>query len=115
MYAIIETGGKQYRVEPGALIQVSSLPGEVGAAVNCRRCGSSMGTKDSPSGNRWWRAPWSRQRLLARVALAPSRCSKRNGGRTIAEPRDTARDLPRLELRASRHTSRTTGVSHGNK
>ncbi|MET0514467.1 MAG: 50S ribosomal protein L21 [Nitrospiraceae bacterium] len=33
MYAIIETGGKQYRVEPGALIQVSSLPGEVGAAV----------------------------------------------------------------------------------
>jgi large subunit ribosomal protein L21 len=37
MYAIIETGGKQYRVEPGALIQVSSLPGEVGAAVQLQQ------------------------------------------------------------------------------
>ena len=33
MYAIVETGGKQYRVEPGTSIQVASLPGEVGAAV----------------------------------------------------------------------------------
>ena len=33
MYAIIETGGKQYRVETGALVQVESLPGEVGATV----------------------------------------------------------------------------------
>ena len=93
MYAIIETGGKQYRVEPGALIQVSSLPGEVGAAVQLPQVRLIHGDK----------------------ALAPSRCSKRNGERTIAEPRDTARDLPRLELRASRPTSRTTGVSHGNK
>ena len=33
MYAIIETGGKQYRVETGTLVQVESLPGEVGATV----------------------------------------------------------------------------------
>jgi large subunit ribosomal protein L21 len=33
MYAIIETGGKQYRVETGALLQVESLPGEVGGAI----------------------------------------------------------------------------------
>jgi large subunit ribosomal protein L21 len=33
MYAIIETGGKQYRVEAGATIQVETLPGEVGAVV----------------------------------------------------------------------------------
>ncbi len=33
MYAIVETGGKQYRVEPGAMIQVASLAGEIGAAV----------------------------------------------------------------------------------
>ena len=33
MYAIIETGGKQYRVEAGATIQVEKLPGEVGAVV----------------------------------------------------------------------------------
>jgi large subunit ribosomal protein L21 len=33
MYAVIETGGKQYRVAPGDKIQVESLPGERGAQV----------------------------------------------------------------------------------
>jgi large subunit ribosomal protein L21 len=33
MYAIIETGGKQYRVEHGSLVQVESLPGDVGGTV----------------------------------------------------------------------------------
>ena len=33
MYAIVETGGKQYRVESGATIQVESLPGDIGATV----------------------------------------------------------------------------------
>lgn len=34
MYAIIETGGKQYRVEEGTILDVELLPGEVGAAVD---------------------------------------------------------------------------------
>ena len=33
MYAIIETGGKQYRVENGSLVQVESLPGDVGGTI----------------------------------------------------------------------------------
>ena len=33
MYAIVETGGKQYRVEPGAVLKFEKLPGEVGATV----------------------------------------------------------------------------------
>ncbi len=33
MYAIVETGGKQYRVEPGAILQVETLPGDVGGTV----------------------------------------------------------------------------------
>ena len=33
MYAIIETGGKQYRAEPGTVLQVESLVGEVGTVV----------------------------------------------------------------------------------
>lgn len=31
MYAVIETGGKQYRVSPGDVIRVESLPGEKGS------------------------------------------------------------------------------------
>ena len=33
MYAIVETGGKQYRVEAGATIQVASLPGDIGSQI----------------------------------------------------------------------------------
>jgi large subunit ribosomal protein L21 len=32
-YAVIRTGGKQYRVEPGTLLRVERLVGEAGAAV----------------------------------------------------------------------------------
>ncbi|MGE5125027.1 MAG: 50S ribosomal protein L21 [Betaproteobacteria bacterium] len=33
MYAIIETGGKQYRVKPGDVVRVERLRGEVGSSV----------------------------------------------------------------------------------
>jgi len=33
MHAIIETGGKQYRVAPGDVIRVEKLAGEVGSEV----------------------------------------------------------------------------------
>ena len=37
MYAVIETGGKQYKAVPGDAIQVETLPGEVGAEVEFSR------------------------------------------------------------------------------
>jgi large subunit ribosomal protein L21 len=33
MYAVIKTGGKQYRVEPGATIRVEKLPGDKGTKL----------------------------------------------------------------------------------
>ena len=33
MYAIIRTGGKQYRVQQGEVVRVERIPGEVGATV----------------------------------------------------------------------------------
>ena len=33
MYAIIKSGGKQYRVEPGVVVALERLPGEVGSQV----------------------------------------------------------------------------------
>jgi large subunit ribosomal protein L21 len=33
MYAVIRTGGKQYKVSPGEKLKVEQLPTEVGAAV----------------------------------------------------------------------------------
>ena len=37
MYAVIETGGKQYRVAPDQTVDVETLPGEVGASVEFAR------------------------------------------------------------------------------
>ena len=33
MYAVIRSGGKQYRVTPGQTIRLESLPGDVGAKI----------------------------------------------------------------------------------
>ena len=33
MYAVIKTGGKQYRVAPGEKLKVEQIPADVGAAV----------------------------------------------------------------------------------
>lgn len=33
MYAVLRTGGKQYRVEPGVVLDIESLPGDVGDSV----------------------------------------------------------------------------------
>jgi large subunit ribosomal protein L21 len=33
MYAVVRSGGKQHRVEPGTKIRVEKLPGEVGSQV----------------------------------------------------------------------------------
>jgi large subunit ribosomal protein L21 len=37
MYAVIETGGKQYRATPGEAIEVETLAGEVGTEVEFAR------------------------------------------------------------------------------
>jgi large subunit ribosomal protein L21 len=33
MYAVIETGGKQYRATPGEILEIESIAGEVGSEV----------------------------------------------------------------------------------
>jgi large subunit ribosomal protein L21 len=33
MYAVIRSGGKQYRVNPGGSLRVEKLPGEVGSSI----------------------------------------------------------------------------------
>ncbi len=48
MYAIIETGGKQYRVEEGSTIRVEKLPAEKGETVTFDRvlfCKNGEGVK----------------------------------------------------------------------
>jgi ribosomal protein L21 len=41
MYAVIETGGKQYRVKPGDLLVVDKLAGDVAPRSRSSECCSS--------------------------------------------------------------------------
>lgn len=34
MYAVVSTGGKQYRVQEGEILMIEKIPGEVGAEVS---------------------------------------------------------------------------------
>jgi len=49
MYAILETGGKQYKVQPGDVIEVERLDGEVGAAIEFGRVVMFAGDGASPT------------------------------------------------------------------
>ena len=37
MYAVIETGGKQYRVSPGQTIEIDTIAGDIGADIEFDR------------------------------------------------------------------------------
>jgi len=46
MYAVIESGGKQYKVVPGAIVVVERLPAEVGTTVKLDRVLLIQGDND---------------------------------------------------------------------
>ncbi|MGQ0764913.1 MAG: 50S ribosomal protein L21 [Gemmatimonadota bacterium] len=50
-YAIIRTGGKQYRVSPGETLRIPSLPGEAGASLEFNDVLFGSDGKDSRAGS----------------------------------------------------------------
>ena len=53
MYAIVQTGGKQYRVQPGEVLRVESLPGDVGGTVELKQVCLVQGDKGLQIGKPW--------------------------------------------------------------
>ena len=53
MYAIVQTGGKQYRVQPGEILRVESLPGDVGGTVELKQVCLIQGDKGLQVGKPW--------------------------------------------------------------
>jgi large subunit ribosomal protein L21 len=51
MYAVIETGGKQYRVAPGQSVEVETLAGDVGAQVEFSRVLAIMDGENVQAGS----------------------------------------------------------------
>ncbi len=53
MYAVIESGGKQYRVSPGDVIRVEKLPAESGQTVEFERVLLVAGDGQVKAGTPW--------------------------------------------------------------
>lgn len=53
MYAIVETGGKQYRVQPGEVLRIESVPGDVGAVVELKQVRLVQGEAGLMVGRPW--------------------------------------------------------------
>ena len=56
MYAIVKTGGKQYRVEKGQTLLVERLPDDAGATVSLRADPASAPTTSSSTPTAWPRS-----------------------------------------------------------
>ena len=59
MYAVIENGGKQYRVTPGETVQLETLAGEIGAQVEFNRVLAVVddGRRENGRGGGWGCGP----------------------------------------------------------
>ena len=61
MYAVIKTGGKQYRVATDDVIQVEKLEGDAGGTIELARGPAGRrGRERHASDRRWWRVPGHR-------------------------------------------------------
>ena len=53
MYAVVETGGKQYRVEPGDTLSVEKVVGEVGSLLELKQVRLVQGEDGLVVGRPW--------------------------------------------------------------
>lgn len=74
MYAIVETGGKQYKVRPGDTIEVERLEGELGQTIELGRVLLIGGDEDSQAGV--GRPSLSDAKVLAEVVDAEAKGKK---------------------------------------
>lgn len=94
MYAIIETGGKQFRVQEGNKIVVDNLAAEVGSEVTFDRV-LMLGGDTAKIGTPWWTGPRLRPRCWSTSGAKRSRCSRSVAVRPTATCRAIVRTTRR--------------------
>ena len=96
MYAVIERGGKQYRVSPGDVLRVEKLDTPEGGAVNLEPGSDGRGrSRACASAPRSWRARRSRPRSRPRAWRQDQAYSSFAVASIIARPRATASITPK--------------------
>ena len=69
MYAVIKTGGKQYRVAAGEKLKIEQIPAEVGAEITLDQVLMVGDGESVKIGRRWCKALLSRRRSSPRAGM----------------------------------------------
>ncbi len=94
MYAIIKTGGKQYRIAPGDVLRVEHLPGERGDEVILDQVLMVTDGVAIQVGQPLVPNATVRTQIVRQGRAKRSWSSKRNGGKIIAASRATGSYSP---------------------
>ena len=105
MYAIIETGGKQYRVETGSLVQVESLPGKVGGTIELGQVRLVHSDRGMEVGQPLVKGATVKAEIIHQGRTRSITIFKKHGARTIGGPMATARALPNCALPISKRSN----------
>src|SRR5216683_526353 len=99
MYAIVETGGKQYRVKPGDTIAVERVAGEPGEVLDLGRVLLVAGDGDAARvGSPGTRPPRRHRRLPRPRRGLPRLTCRRRRAKRVRHPNKTNPNLPRREI-----------------
>ena len=102
MYAIIKTGGKQYRVENGLKLKIEQVPADVGSELVIDQVLMIADGDNVSMGKPLVMAPQSRPRCWNRAGMTRCASSKCAGVNTIRNTRDTGRITPKFKSPAFR-------------
>ncbi|MBI4925773.1 MAG: 50S ribosomal protein L21, partial [Bdellovibrio sp.] len=75
MYAVIETGGKQYKVQPGDFIQVEKLVADKGSALSFDKV-LLIGKSSEPNTQVWVGKPYLQGALVTGEVVGQGRGKK---------------------------------------
>lgn len=98
MYAIIQTGGKQYRVTPGAKVKVEKLAGEKGKEIAFPALWSSL--KDEGGGERGGTVTASIVRQLRAPKVIVFKKKRKKGYKKLQGHRQNLTEIEVKDIRA---------------
>ncbi len=95
MYAVIETGGKQYRVAPGDVIEVETVAGDIGAEIELGRVLAVMNDSNELVTGSALSDARVKCTIAGRAAATRWLCSSSSARSSTSGPSDTGRTTRR--------------------
>ncbi len=99
MYAIVETGGKQYRVEPGEILRVEKLPGEIGNVIEFKQVRLVQGDRGLVVGRPWVEGARVTAEILRQVRTRSIMVFKKKRRKNYRRTKGHRQDFTQLRIK----------------